>query len=224
MSTQTFPSEKTPEKQRINPAFSKKVFSHAGFSLIEIMVVLGIIGTIIAIGMNRLKKPKENANTVVRELSLLGKEIRNHARLFNQTMRLAIEFKSDTGSYWIESSSMKGTVFVDPEKLEKQRKGEVVDPDKDGKPKSDFQKYTKLLKKTRDLPKGLTFRQLETESIKEPLMEGIGYIYFFPDGHLEATALQITDKKDLTWTILFHPLTGEADIVKKELSLRDYKK
>lgn len=198
--------------------------TNSGFSLIEIMVVLGIIGSMIAIGMNRLSKPRENIKTTVREMSLLGKEVRNHARLFNKTMRLVLEFKDDGGSYWIEASSLQGTVFVDADKLEKQRRGELTDLGPDGKPKSDFQKYTKLLKKTRDLPKGLSFRQLETQSLKEPLTEGVGYIYFFPDGHLEASALQITDKKDMTWTVLFHPLTGQADIIKSERSLRDYKK
>ncbi len=230
MLTRILPLGKTRDHRKINflSPFSA-IKNHlriqqAGFSLIEIMVVLGIIGSMIALGISQMKKPKESIKTVAREMAILGKEIRNHSRLFNKTLRLVIDFKENTGSYWIESAPTQGTFFIDTEKAERQRKGELVDIGSDGKPKSEFQKYSKLLKKDRDLPKGLKFKQLETQSLKEPVTEGKGYIYFFPDGHLEASALQITDGKDMIWTILLHPLTGEAEIVKKELSLRDYKK
>lgn len=228
MSTQTCPLMTARDRKAIK-FFSRNLrpkipLKSAGFSLIEIMVVLGIIGSMIAIGMNSLSKPKDNAKKVVRELALLGKEIRNHARLFNKTMRLTLEIKENGGSYWIEAANLQGSVFINAENQEKRRRGEKVNVDADGKEVQEFQKYPKLLKKPREMPKGLSFRQLETESMKEPLTEGTGYIYFFPDGHLEASALQVTDRKNLTWTVLFHPLTGEAEIIKKELSLRDYKK
>jgi general secretion pathway protein H len=38
---------------------------------------------------------------------------------------------------------------------------------------------------------------------------------------MEATALQITNKKDLTWTLIYNPLTGQASIAEVAKSLKD---
>ena len=196
--------------------------SNLGFTLIEIMIVLSIIGVLMGIGLSRIKKKENNIKAVVREMRVLGREVRNHARLFNKTLRLVLEFKKEGGEYFIEESNHVGSVAVDAEYYEKKRKGEISDFEDE--PKPEFQKYNKLIRKNKVLPRGLYFGQLETQSYKEPLTEGTGYIYFFPDGHLEVSAIQITDKKNLTWTVLFNPLTGEADIIEKAQNLRDVKR
>jgi general secretion pathway protein H len=78
-----------------------------------------------------------------------------------------------------------------------------------------------VTRKEQVLPSGLRFASLETANMKSPITSGTAYIHFFPEGFVEAAALQITDGKKLTWTLVFNPLTGQAEIVEKAQSLKD---
>ena len=71
------------------------------------------------------------------------------------------------------------------------------------------------------LPSGLFFGSIETESTEKPLTDGLAYIYFSPEGLVERSAIQITNKEKLIWTILFNPLTGHADIFERAVSLKE---
>jgi general secretion pathway protein H len=49
----------------------------------------------------------------------------------------------------------------------------------------------------------------------------MAYIHFFPEGFVEAAAVQITNGKSLTWTLVFNPVTGQADIIEQARALKD---
>jgi general secretion pathway protein H len=83
-----------------------------------------------------------------------------------------------------------------------------------------FQKDDSVFKDEKKLPEGLMFKSLESVD-QEPLTTGTGYIYFYANGFVEASALQITDRKKINWTIIYHPLTGQADIIPQEKNLKD---
>lgn len=195
-----------------------------GFSLIEIMVVLGIMAALVVLGASRIQKKQTSIRSVVRQFTVLGKEIRNHARLHNQTLRLVIELDPEKPTYFIEASNSSGSNYIDAEALEKLRSGDLREDDPDRKNVTAFTPYTRIMKKPRELPSGFFFKQVETQSSPDPITEGKAYIYFFPKGHLEATAIQMSDGKDTTWTIVYHPLTGHANIIQEAQSLRDIKR
>jgi general secretion pathway protein H len=190
-----------------------------GFTLIEVMIVIAIIAGLIAVGAPRLLKKDANMKTTARQLTVLVKEIRNHAKLFNSTYRLVIRMDEGQESYWVEKGN--GPQLLDPEKIAKEieKKNKKEKPEEDAPPPL-FQIDKSLSKKEKDLPKALHFAQVETTNLSAPITSGIAYIHFFPQGIMEAAAIQLTDKKN-TWTLVFNPLTGQADIIEKAVNLKD---
>ncbi len=190
-----------------------------GFTLIEVMIVIAIIAGLIAVGAPRLLKKDTNIKTVARQLTVLVKEVRNQAKLFNSTYRIVIRMEQGQESWWVEKAS--GPTLIDPEKLKEDYEGKSKKDDKDkDAPPPLFQIDKRLSKKEKTLPPNLHFKQVETINMSQPVTSGLAYIHFFPEGLLEASAIQITDNKN-TWTLVFNPLTGQADIVEKETSLKD---
>lgn len=190
-----------------------------GFTLIEVMIVIAIIAGLIAVGAPRLLKKDANMKTVARQLTVLVKEIRNQAKLFNSTYRLVIRIEQGHESYWVEKSN--GPALIDTEKLKEEYEGKNKSDTKDkDAPPPLFQIDKRLSKKEKTLPSNLHFAQVETINMSQPVTSGLAYIHFFPEGLLEASAIQITDNKN-TWTLVFNPLTGQADIVEKATNLKD---
>ncbi|MGZ3775499.1 MAG: pilus assembly FimT family protein [Pseudobdellovibrionaceae bacterium] len=190
--------------------------SRRGFTLIEIMIVLAIIAALITVAAPRLVKKDSNIKSVARNFIVLSKEVRNKARLTNSTYRLVISLNPKEAKYWIERAN--GPQPVDPNAAEKEKK---KSEDKEKAPPPLFQMDKSLFKKEKVLPNGLYFGSVETINVKTPVTSGLAYIHFFPEGFVEAAAVQITDGNKLTWTLVFNPLTGQADIIEKASSLKD---
>ena len=193
------------------------MLSRRGFTLIEILIVLAIIATIMAVAAPRLFRSNVNIRSVIHKIAIQSKEIRNRARLSNSTYRLVLNMEGDKHQYWIERSN--GPQAVDPKAIEEALEKEK-NKDEDAPPPL-FQMDKSLLRGPQDLPGGLRFAQVETLSHAEPVIAGKAYIHFFPQGFVEGSAVQITDGKKLTWTLVFNPLTGQADIIEKAISLKD---
>lgn len=182
-----------------------------GFTLVEILIVLAIMGAIVALGLGRVRKRDNDIKQVAREFYVLGKEVRNQARLKNSTFRLVFDLNEGEQKYWAESAQgFQGR--VDEEEISKLREEE--------RPPELFQKDTSVLKKDKTLPKGLFFKSIENLD-KPPTQLGRAYIYFFSNGFVETAAIQITDRAKINWTVIFHPLTGQADIIPEEKNLKD---
>ncbi len=190
-----------------------------GFTLIEIMIVLAIVGAAFAIALPRLQRKSENIKAVARHLMVLGKEVRNRARLGNVTMRIVVDLDPTRPKYWVERSTGPKLIATDAE-LEKAKEKEKSKDEKDKTP-PEWSIDHALIKDKKSLPEGLYFASVETLHMKAPQTEGQAYIYFFPEGLMEAAALQITNKKALTWTLLYNPLTGQADVVEKARGLKE---
>ncbi len=188
-----------------------------GFTLIEVMIVIAIIAGLIAVGAPRLLKKDANMKTTARQLAVLVKEIRNRAKLFNSTYRLVIRMEKGSESYWVKKGN--GPQMVDPEQIAKELEDRNK-PKEEGAPPPLFTMDKALSKKERALPSTMSFVQVETMNMSQPLSSGVAYIHFFPQGMMEASAIQITDNKN-TWTLVFNPLTGQADIIEKAVNLKD---
>lgn len=185
-----------------------------GFTLVEVLIVLGIIAATIAIGLTRFKRQDSNIRSVVRHMSVLVKEMRNRARLTNSTARLVLRMSNDGASYWVEKA--QGVQKVDPNLAE----NKSLSDEKNPKPEP-FQIDKILNKKEKVLPKGFWIGLVETINMKSPLTEGDAYIYCSPEGFLEASVIQITDRKNMTWSLVINPLTGQTDIVQEAKFLKD---
>lgn len=157
------------------------------------MVVLGILAAVMAVGLPRMRKPSVNIKDVMRNLSLTVKETRAHARLKHFYYRIVFNMKGEDQNYSIESSVTK----------------------------DNFEADTGFMKKPKKLPDQLFFAQIEKAGGKEPIREGTAYILVTPDGFVDEAAVEITDHKNMTWTLVTHPVTGHVDIFETALSLKD---
>ncbi|MCK6598030.1 MAG: prepilin-type N-terminal cleavage/methylation domain-containing protein [Bdellovibrionaceae bacterium] len=189
-----------------------KTNSSSGFTLIEILIVLGILAAVMALGLGRIRKNENNIKKSLREISVLSREIRNHARLTQSTMRLMIDISEKESKFWVEKGD--SSTLRDPKEIFKK------DPEPtDDKKKPAFSLYKKLTKKVKPLEKGISFKSLEVENM-EALTDGLSAIYYSPEGYVEASILQLTDGKN-TWSLIFNPLTGFVDITEEAKTLKD---
>ena len=194
--------------------------SSKGMTLIEIMVVMAILGGILAVAAPRLFTTGNQMRSAVRKLAVMTRDMRNNARLYNVTTRLAITMDDDKGhSYNVESA--QGSVL---ELTEDQRKDleRLTEAQREGAAKkATFEQETRVLKKPITLPRGLYFGGVEVARKTGETTSGTAYVQFLPQGLADEAVIYLTDRKSLNWTIAINPLTGRADVFERKLTLKE---
>ncbi|HPI40947.1 MAG TPA: type II secretion system protein [Pseudobdellovibrionaceae bacterium] len=195
-----------------------------GFTLIEVMIVLGILVAVMSIGVPRLFKSDNDLRATVRKMIFITKDIRLKAKLTNSTYRLVIHLSEKDSEFWVEKT--QGPLKLSALDIENEIKNIGNDsekkPDKDDPP-SLFQMDTQITKKKIELPSLIRFSLLETLQTKEPITEGYGFIHFSPEGLIEPSVLQVSKGKGTPWTVVFNPITGQADVIDRAITLKDIK-
>jgi general secretion pathway protein H len=191
-----------------------------GFTLIEVMVVLAIIGAILVTVAPRLVDKKTTMKTTVRAFASTTREIHNAARLFNSTYRLVISMDAEEGhSYYIESAPGNVPLLTEEQQADdsKLSKEELEEKAK----KNGFSADARILKSPVSLPRGLYFDEIEYGNRPTAINAGKAYIHFLPQGLVEEAVIHLTDRKTLNWTIAIHPITGQSDIFDGKKALKE---
>jgi general secretion pathway protein H len=189
------------------------------------MVTLAIIGGVIAIGMPYLSNRNTKTHAVLREMSILSRELHTRAKLQGAVYRLVIDLgdpaKGDKApqSYWVEKANGKTVVKADEENLAADMAKET-DPDKKVDPRG-FEIDHQILKTNKELPAGMRFEKVELSRQKSPIVSGRAFIFYMPQGLVDEAAIPIKGEKAESWTISIHPLTGKAEVISKQLSLKE---
>ena len=210
--------------------------TNRGFSLIEMLVVLIIIGLFMTVGATKFVDKNAELKSSVRRFSAMIKKLRNRARLDNKTYRLVFDLpaeKDKQQSYWIESTDKAALLLNEEQRKELDEINEDAirnsrQSDAQKKQNSDPQGFStdsQIIKNPPALlPTGLYFRSIELDGDEiEEVTSGRVYIYFFPQGYVQGSAIQLTNRGDINWTLIIEGLTGQVNILPKLVSLKDVK-
>ena len=189
-----------------------------GFTLIEIMIVLGIFAGVVALSSPSFFKKKTKVLPTVRKMQLLSKQLHRIARVQKKTFRWVIQLDDPDNelrsSYWVESAPAH-TKILTPEELEDLNEDQLKEH------QGQFREDTSFFKEKIILPEGLSFDRIESINYEEPVENGKAYIYYFSNGLAEETAIHIKNNDKLNWTLAIHPLTGHVNLIRKDVSLED---
>lgn len=196
---------------------NRKSFGTRGFTLIEIMVVVLILGVFISMGIRQFSRSfGSQVKAQARGISALTQAIHNHARLRQQTYRLVIDFGNEKTrpSYYVEGASTRELV-QGPDAKETFHSS-------DKKKTSPFTLDPTFSKKPREIPRGAIFEDVEIEGFPKPFTEGKAYINFFPQGLVQKAIIHIADeKKNIHYSLIIHPLTAVTHIRTEYVKLKD---
>lgn len=203
-----------------------------GFTLIEIMIVLTIIGTMAALAPKALFNRSSEFKNEMLKFGPLGQTLRNKARIKNMTYRLVFfvgpaESKSSKDKnpmrpqFWVESSSRAELI---PTAEESERYKDEKKSAKEGDETSNhdgFQPDTSIMKKPKTLPDKFTIEEIEYGAREQSVKNGIAYVHFFPSGLVEEAVVHIGNGDSYNWSIYFQPLTGVVDVHSAKQNLKD---
>lgn len=194
-----------------------------GFTLIEIMIVLVILGLGLTLGISKLTNRSGELRAVLRKTVVLSRELHVRSKLNGVTYRLVIDLgeggPNSSQSIWVEKGSSASVVKTSSKEVEKNLNDRL---EEDVTPK-EFSKDSTLLKEDLKLPRGMYFREVEISRVKGGINKGIAYIHYMPQGLAEESAIHIesTTNKQQKWTISIHPLTGRAEVLSPSMRLED---
>jgi prepilin-type N-terminal cleavage/methylation domain-containing protein len=197
------------------------VRSSFGFTLLEVLIVLAIIGGVLAIGSSSIFSTKDAWRSSVAKIGVATRELRNLARLKNNSTRLVIDL-TDKDKHLFSAESAPGTVLKmteeqmrDLDRLTDEQKAAVL-------ARRQFTPETKVFKKPQALPRGFFVESVEVPGEEEPRTDGKVYINFSAAGLVDSAAIHFTDRKTIRWTLIVNPLTGRSDVYERHVPLKDH--
>lgn len=206
------------------PIFQAKTSKKAqGFTLLEIMIVMGIVAGLVVLGLPRLGGQNNQIRQAVRRLSALTRELANHAKLQGAVYRLVIEMGEGKAKqhYWVEKATAK--TVLSPTEMEELKEEKPKD-EEEAKLQAQnalFQMDSKLIKGPTELPGELKFEDVELRRRERPVTTGKVYIHFFPQGLADEAVIHLKGSEKLRWTLAIHPLTGKATTLNEHVTLKE---
>jgi general secretion pathway protein H len=212
----------------------------AGFTIVEVMVVLALVGLIMAAAVSGMRS---FANSDLRgSATKMAGAIRylfDRASTTGRVHRLVIDFEARR--YWAEVSDDKmymaheretedsraqaAEANAQEDEQEKKKEEELAAGEapavditryqpQEFKPKrTRFSSFKEMAVKPVEIKRGVKVAGLFTPRLATPISTGKGYIYFFPMGLTEAAQVYLSDDKQQTfYTLVVHPLTGRVGI------------
>ncbi len=158
-----------------------------GFTLLEIMVVILIIGSVMAVAIPRVNDAFEvNLKSSMRRLQGAITFAFNESVIKQTPIRL--NFDIPTGQYWITYLMVQGNT-------------------------GEFQQVDSEFTQRQRLPEGVFFTDVVTPHDMDKRTEGEDiYIGFYPTGFVERAVIHLASRDGREYTLLIKPLTGKVTI------------
>lgn len=182
---------------------NKKLKNSQGFTLIEIMVVLGIIavayGAFVMFGFG-------GKSLLRQESQRLMQTIRYTYQLASaQGLYYRIVFNLEDGTYTVESSDDPVFVEVEPEDPDDEDEEDEEDSDDD----SSFGEADDDLLDVYELDEDAKIYSVYVDHQRDARYSDKAYLNFFPRGYTQFAVIQISDlEEDKALTLQVNPVTG----------------
>jgi general secretion pathway protein H len=200
-----------------------------GFTLIEMMIVLAIVGGVVVMAMPYMGNRNSKTKAFLRQITVLSRELHTRAKLNGAVYRLVIDLKEPSNDpnhppeqlYWVERSNGKAVLKANEEEAAIKRANEMGEENR--KDPRGFEPDTSMVKEPKPLPGGLHFDRVELTRLEKPITSGKAFIHYLPEGLVDEANIHIKGDKNQAWTISIHPLTGKAELISKSVSLSEMK-
>ncbi len=190
-----------------------------GFTLIELVIVLVIVAFVVGAVAPSVKSiTGANALAAAGELSGAMRYMFETAAMRHQTCRLAMDFHER--AWWAECT--KGKAYAGDEKSDSLDESDddlsARFPDERQREvrkllgHAKFGAFQDQVAKKRELPGEAGFTEVWSQHMHDPITEGLGYIYFYPQGQAELAQVTIADSGTV-FSIVLQPLAGRAKVV-----------
>ena len=159
----------------------------AGFTLLELMVVLIIIGTVLGVAIPRIDQALDvDLKSAMRKFGGAVKFTFNEAVIRQSMLRLNVDM--DTEEYFLSVLAVNNQT------------GEFVEMP------SEFVNHEKL-------PDGVFFRDIQTPHNPDKTSVGQEFIVAYPTGYVESGVVHIGSRDGRMFTLQVKPLTGKVIIL-----------
>ena len=191
-----------------NSSLEQGIELQRGFTLIEIMIVVLIIALMMGLGVAVLF-PGNEAKLRDQSSKIAGtvKFLYNEAAIKNRYYRLS--FDLDSQSYRVESSDQPYLVRM----VDEAQKKKEADKDPEASPEAEFAQEEGLLVQATKLPAGIKFKDISVMHLPARVEQGKVEIYFFPNGFVEPSVINLTDEDEENfYSLQLNPMTGRTRI------------
>lgn len=187
----------------------------AGFTLIEILIVVALIGLIMSVAVpNATLALKVNLSNSSRELATTIRASYDEAILKGTVFRIGFDLEKK--QYWVEQGD-KDYLIRTPDQSEEEQKrlSRLTDAERKEKQKEPFVMARGITKEKKNLPKGVKFKDIVTAHTKGPTTGGVVYAHVFPHGFVEKLVIHLQDSYDRESTLIVNSVSGKSRLFER---------
>ena len=193
--------------------------SSRAFSLLEILIILSVMAFIFAFVAQRFSRKEQKVTGAFNKLVRLNRKLVLLSKFHNNSYRWVIQLdKGGPERYWVEKkqevpSDTDSSHLIDP-----QIKDQEGDLNKEGN--SEFVRDDVFYSEPEIISSLLSIISVESPAWKEDKTEGLVYIYYYPRGLAQETAIQfLRPDNQGRWTLYLDPVTKNLQVLDKERRL-----
>ncbi|OGQ05200.1 MAG: hypothetical protein A3F82_01760 [Deltaproteobacteria bacterium RIFCSPLOWO2_12_FULL_44_12] len=194
--------------------------NNRGFTLIELLVTLAIVGLIMGLVVGQTGRLlSSDMKAAAKKLSSTIRFLYNKSATESVTLRLV--FDIDENSYWVEGTSESFTLTKEEEETFQNQKSKIKDQKEEKKEETNsiqpkeasFSPQESYILKPVKLPGGVFFKDIYAEHQIDRLSSGKAYIYFFPQGYVERSVINLRNESDdVHYSLQVSPISGTVKI------------